>query len=134
MIGWIRPVDYAIAYQADRGIIMNKEESYEFGLEDETGALQGAFSPCWRWLGTRLIPLHEWSHVAVGYDGSTQVHFINAEIVESAACGAGGPLTHTSAGFKIGSRSNNIGAGNSNFVGDIDEAMVSFFSFAFLIN
>ena len=127
MIGWIRPVDYAIAYQADRGIIMNKEESYEFGLEDETGALQGAFSPCWRWLGTRLIPLHEWSHVAVGYDGSTQVHFINAEIVESAACGAGGPLTHTSAGFKIGSRSNNIGAGNSNFVGDIDEAMVANF-------
>ena len=26
--------------------IMNKERSYEFGLEDTTGNLQGAFDPC----------------------------------------------------------------------------------------
>jgi hypothetical protein len=84
MIAWIRPVSYAVAYEgvpprftigsqlpgvratvaeerhraADRGIIMNKENSYEFGLEDETGGLQGAFSPCWRWWGTRRIPVH----------------------------------------------------------------------------
>ena len=63
MAAWIRPVEYDVA--ADRGIIMNKESSYEFGLEDGTGALQGAFSPCWRWFGTTRVPAHEWTHVGV---------------------------------------------------------------------
>jgi hypothetical protein len=124
MIAWIRPVSYAVAYEADRGIIMNKENSYEFGLEDETGALQGAFSPCFRWYGTRRIPIHEWTHVAVGYDGVSEVHFMNSELVENTDCGAGGPITSTVDDFRIGHRASSSRFGNSNFVGDIDEAMV----------
>ena len=127
MLGWVRPQGYDIAYGADRGIIMNKESSYEFGLADNTGALQGAFSPCWRWWGEIRIPLHEWSHVAVSYDGTNEAHFISSRQVEATACGAGGDLTpNPQADFRIGHRETTAGRplGHSNFVGDIDEAMV----------
>jgi hypothetical protein len=42
-----------------------KEGAYEFGLQDDTGALQGAANGapgkggCWRWFGTVRVPLHE---------------------------------------------------------------------------
>lgn len=125
MVAWLRPQGYAVAYDADRGIVMNKEGSFEFGLEDETGALQGAFSPCWRWWGSIILPLHEWSHVAVSYDGTNEAHFISSEQVEATACGAGGDLALTQSDFRIGHREINVGQlGHSNFVGDIDEAMV----------
>ena len=77
MSAWIRPVEYDVSLgvqaagvgsggPSDRGIIMNKEGSYEMGLEDQTGALQGAFAPgCWRWFGVTRVPAHEWTHVAV---------------------------------------------------------------------
>ena len=42
MIAWVRPIKYDVT--ADRGIIMNKESSYEMGIEDNTGNLQGAFN------------------------------------------------------------------------------------------
>ena len=67
-------------------MIFNKEGAYEIGLADSdqqsTGALQGALSPCWRWWGSIIIPLHEWSHVAVSYDGTNEAHFISSEQVE----------------------------------------------------
>ena len=93
MIAWVRPQSYAVAYEADRGIIMNKESSYEFGLADNTGALQGAFSPCWRWWGSVLIPLHEWTHVAVAYDGTNEAHFIGSEQVEATTAAAAEELS-----------------------------------------
>ena len=40
---------------------------HEMGIEDKTGALQGAFSPCWRWFGVTRAPAHEWTHVATAY-------------------------------------------------------------------
>ena len=110
MVAWIRPQSYDIAYNAGMGIIMNKERSYEFGLKDNTGALQGAFSRCWRWWGKVLIPIHEWSHVAIAYDGTSQVHMINSQIVESESCGNGGKLTPSSADFRIGHRSTFAGS------------------------
>ena len=92
MIAWVRPTSYDLVYNADTSTIMNKEHAYEFGLMDNSGAIISAFSPCWAWFGTRLVPMHEWTHIATGYDGASQVHFVNAEIVESRACGAGGRL------------------------------------------
>ena len=43
----------------DRDIIVNKENAYNahgMALEDKTGALQGGFSPCWRWFGVTRSP------------------------------------------------------------------------------
>lgn len=101
-----------------------QEGSYELGLQDNNGALQGAFSPCWRWFGTRIIPAHEWTHVGVGYDGATQVHFIAGEVVENDPCGDGGPLTTSTADFRVGHREAVVGYGHSVFTGDIDEVIL----------
>ena len=40
---------------ADHGIIMNKESSYEMGLENDSGALHSAFSPCYSWWGRVIV-------------------------------------------------------------------------------
>ena len=33
MSAWVRPITYSLQNGADRGIILNKESSYEMGLE-----------------------------------------------------------------------------------------------------
>ena len=40
MLAWVKPAD-PYNPPGDRGIIMNKESTYEFGLLDNDGALQG---------------------------------------------------------------------------------------------
>eukprot|EP01045_Picozoa_sp_COSAG04_P002248 COSAG04_NODE_80_length_28110_cov_13.522847_22_plen_209_part_00 len=105
MSGWIRPVEYDIADEGDRGIIMNKENSYEMGLRDETGALQGAFSPCWRWFGDVRVPNHEWTHVAMAYDGTSELHYVHGVHQETDPCGdPGGSLTPTPDPLRLGAR------------------------------
>eukprot|EP01045_Picozoa_sp_COSAG04_P015090 COSAG04_NODE_1170_length_7960_cov_2.783743_4_plen_164_part_00 len=63
MIAWIRPLQYESS--GSHGIIMNKEDSYEMGIEDGSGKFQDAFGnddqrSCWRWFGNIRMPLHEW--------------------------------------------------------------------------
>jgi hypothetical protein len=70
MVSWIRPTSYSQDRSAGnagapRLVVMNKESSYEFGLESDSGALQGALSACWRWWGTIRVPLHQWTNVSV---------------------------------------------------------------------
>ena len=112
MMSWVRPVEYdsGDGRVNSQSIIMNRENTYEYGLSASTGALMAAFSPCWRWSGTVLVPQHEWTHTAYGYDGESQNAFVSGTKVESDPCGApGGSLgPHDSAaypGFRIGSRS-----------------------------
>ena len=130
MIAWVRPQSYDPAYEAYEAIIMNKENAWEFGLKEGNGALIAALSPCWRWWGTVQIPLHEWTHVAVSYDGVNEAHFIQSQMVESTACGDGGDLAVSPSDFRIGHRERGHGntagqtMGHDQFVGDIDEAMV----------
>ena len=59
MMAWVRPLAYSCqgsafactdeGNSADHAIIMNREHSYEMGLDDVTGALQGAgnIGGCW---------------------------------------------------------------------------------------
>ena len=69
----------------DRGIVMNKESAYEFGLQDNVGALQGAFGPgCWRWWGSDVIPLDTWTQVMVGVDGTSEQHYLRQWRLHSA--------------------------------------------------
>lgn len=170
MLAWVRPLAYDVS--ADHGIIMNKENSYEMALEDSTGYLQGAFQSgtytggqenglctsirtcdyhynagstgCWRWWGTVRIPLHEWTHVGVQFDGSLERHFVNGEQAEYGSCP--GDPTASPVGalnknpqnrLRIGARgaavcpegdtdiSNCVAAApSSTFRGDIDEVML----------
>ena len=118
--------------------LLEHQDTYEYGLEDNTGALQGAFSPgCWRWWGSVRIPAHEWTHTAASYDGATETHWVSGDKVESVDC-AGGDLqdrgnTYEFTGLKIGGRTwvpGAEGCGSSGqsscgvFRGDIDEAML----------
>ena len=80
MLAWIMPAQLDVS--ADRGIIMNKESVYEYGLQDNSGVLQGAFSPCWRWWGSVSVPIEEWTHVGAGVDGTHERHFVNGDFVE----------------------------------------------------
>ena len=85
------------------------------------------------------MTLHEWTHVAVSYDGEMERHFISGVHVEEDSC-PGGDLSATDtsrywAGLKIGARSycgsapdcdqtGGTGRGHSQFRGDIDESML----------
>jgi len=117
MAAWVNPASCDAPH--DRGIIMNKESVYEFGLEDGTCRLQAALTPCWRWWGSAVVPPGQWTHVAVTFDGANQIHYVNGVEVERTACA--GDLATNDEDFKIGSR-NGDGANGSDFNGLIDEA------------
>jgi hypothetical protein len=88
--------------------IMEKQGSYALGLScgsDCSGALQARFAPCsgWRWWGHGNVPIQEWTHVAVGVDGTNEKHFINGDLSEEYRCAGdvnNGP--ETSGAFIIG--------------------------------
>ena len=102
--------------------MVRRESTYEFGLQDNTGALQGAFGPgCWRWWGTANIPAGSWTHVGAGVDGTNEKHFVNGLFVEQDGCA--GSLTINDDDFMIGARGGD-GAHGSQFRGSVDEAMV----------
>ena len=119
MLAWINPS--RLTTDAGVAIVMNKEDVYEFGLQDNTAHLQSAFSPCWRWFGTIEVPLEQWTHVGAGVDGTNERHFMNGAIAEETSCA--GALTPNDAAFKIGARGGN-GGHSSQFAGSIDEAML----------
>ena len=64
---------------------------------------------CWRWWGQIHIPRHEWSHIAVQYDGTSEKHYVNGMLAETGAC-PGDPaarmvLDKTTDNLRIGARS-----------------------------
>lgn len=48
-----------------------------------------------------IVPLNQWTHIAVVFDGATQKHYINGELAFSTA--VAGPLTTNSNPLRIGS-------------------------------
>lgn len=116
MMAWVNPASCDAPH--DRGIIMNKESLYEYGLEDGTCRLQAAFGPCFRWWGSAVAPPGVWTHVAVSFDGAEQIHYVNGAEVERTACV--GAMGSNDEDMKIGSR-NGDGANGSDFNGLIDE-------------
>lgn len=119
---WIFPTNYNVP--GDRGIIINKENTYEVGLQDNTGFLQAAAQPtCWRWAGTRAVPLSTWSKITVVFAGGLEKHYINGVFIESFA-DCSNPLTVSDQDFRIGARGGNGGAG-SYFIGNIDAVKIT---------
>lgn len=122
MSAWIFPTDYDVI--SDRGIIINKESTYEMGLQDHTGAFQAASNPgCWRWAGTGIIPLSTWTKVTIVFAGGIQKHYINGVLVQSFG-NCSNPLAINDLDLRIGGRG---GDGNpaSYFVGNIDEVKIT---------
>ena len=121
VLAWILPAE--VLGDTDSDIIMNKEDVFEYGLghADLTGALQGAFGPCWRWWGTVVLPLAEWTHAAAGIDGANEVHYVNGALAESTECP--GVLTSNDHDLRIGARGGDA-ASRSFFHGAIDDVML----------
>ncbi len=118
---WINPSNYDVIN--DRGIIVNKEDTWEIGLEDLTGKLQGAASPpsCWRWAGTLVIPLNAWTHVAVVFDGTDELHYVNGNLIESFSCP--GSLAINNEDLRIAARGGDAPV-SSFFNGAIDDVRI----------
>jgi len=102
---------------------------FEYGLESNTGAMQGAMSSCWRWWGNVRVGLYDWTLAAVSFDGTNEMHWINGVNMEQTDCA--GPIASHPSPLTIGARP----AGNSRdasteepawsqFTGDVDEAML----------
>ncbi|BDS11258.1 DUF2341 domain-containing protein [Aureispira anguillae] len=122
MSAWIFPTNYNVV--ADRGMILNKESTYEMGLQDNTGAFQAAARPsCWRWAGTRIVPLSTWSKVTIVFAGGLQKHYVNGVFIESFV-DCSNPLTLNDQDLRIGARGGN-GAVGSYFIGNIDEVKIT---------
>ena len=78
MAAWINLPSYNCG--SDRGIIFNKENSYEWGIRCNSGNLDAAISPNWAWYGTyQQIPLNKWTFVAVTWNGVSQNYYIDGE-------------------------------------------------------
>ena len=115
----------------------NLQAAFQAGsLSDPTNPQSGT-SGCWRWWGNVIIPVHEWTHVAISYDGNTEHHYVGAAQVEEQPCGTGGALLTNDEDLRIGSRghawgdamhghggSGGLMSANSAFIGDIDEVML----------
>ena len=76
---WIRPTGPGVSPEG--GIIVNKEGSYEVArFPDGTirWAIATTVTNTWAWIDTEVVvPLDEWHHVAVSYDGDRVRTYLN---------------------------------------------------------
>ena len=76
-------------------------------------------------VGDALIPPNTWTHISMTYDGSYIRMYVNALNVYEGKCGSGGDIAVGDQDLRIGSGGgDDIGAGNDNFNGRIDEVMM----------
>lgn len=124
MLAWVQTTGGCAP--ADRGIVLNKENSYEVGIECSANLLQEAIMVTgtpWSWSGTGAVGASAWHHVALSWDGSTVRHYVDgAEVFSRALSGA---LADQASGLGVGCRSvpgdGSLGGAGSWFVGVIDE-------------
>jgi len=115
MEAWVYPTELG----ADL-IIVNKESSYEMAIGQ--GVLRYAImAPTWAWWGQGVVPLNEWSHVAVTYDGTETVGWINGAKANSVKDNNGN-IVPSGDPFNIGWRPWDT---NFPFIGIIDEVRIS---------
>jgi len=101
-------------------IIVNKENSYEMALNN--GVLMYAINaPNWKWWGQGNVELNKWSHVAVTYDGTETIGWLNGKKVNSTKENSAA-INPTNEPFNIGWRP--FGT-HYPFFGIIDEVRIS---------
>jgi hypothetical protein len=125
MLAWVKN---AGGCAGDRGIVVNKEDTYEIGIECTQNLLQEAIQlsdAIWFWSGTGVVEVVSWQHLAVTWDGVTVRHYVDgAEVFTRALAGS---FADRSTGFGIGCRGvppAASGPGGSFFAGVIDEVAV----------
>ncbi len=115
MEAWVYPTGLG-AYLT----IVNKENSYEMAISQ--GVLSYAVSAGnWTWWGSGIVELNTWSHVAVTYDGTDTVGWLNGEEVNSVNENSAN-INPTNEPFNIGWRPFDT---HYPFIGIIDEVRIS---------
>jgi hypothetical protein len=130
-MAWVNYAGACPDTDQDRGIIFNFENSYESGIQcGAVPAFQEAIQPLggavWAWMGTKVITVNAWQHVAVVWDGATVVHYVNGSPFDTRALV--GALSDKATGLGIGCRTvpadgSSAGVG-AFFEGTIDEAAI----------
>ena len=122
MTAWIYLTSYSCP--ADRGIIVNKEGQYEWGIRCNAGNLDAAISPNWAWYGTtQVVPLNGWHFVVVTWDGSNQNYYIDGQLLQTYSLTNKGNITSGTGCLRIGAR-NGCGSATSFFNGLIDDVRI----------
>lgn len=115
MEAWVHPTGVG-----ELIIIVNKENSYEMAL-DQSVLRYAVNAPNWKWWGQGNVELDNWSHVAVTYDGTETVGWINGKRVNSTKENSGN-IVPTNDPFNIGWRPWST---HFPFIGIIDEVQIS---------
>ena len=119
---WVKPTTSANGTL----MIINKEGEYEVALSS-SGEVKWAFAsttPGWGWHGTgAVVPLDQWSHVAVTYNNGVVNTYINGTLVETySGSGTIGDAHPGLNDLRIGGRSNS--PTGQFFQGQIDDVRV----------
>jgi hypothetical protein len=88
------------------------------GLNSGTGALESWINNNSQMIGTTPVPLNQWSHVALVYDGTNRTFYLNGAVAGS---GTAPTITHDTSTSSIGNVVPNDGAA---FNGAIDEVSI----------
>ncbi len=123
MEAWVKPVNYDVSH--DRGMVINKENTWEVGLQDGTGNMQSAVwtnTNTWAWRGSANVGLNGWSHIVLTYDGSKVRHYVNG-ILATDWYNYSGTLINNNEDMRIGARGGDGGVG-SYFEGAISEVAI----------
>lgn len=112
---------YNTSGQSDRAILMNKENSYEFAVNNATGQFQWAIAspgPGWNWWGDGPDVRNKWTHGVVTRDSSgTERSYING-VLTTTVGGVAGNVTSQTNRLNIAGRGGGTSL-NSNFGGQI---------------
>ncbi|WNM63856.1 DUF4347 domain-containing protein [Candidatus Nitrospira neomarina] len=108
MEAWFRPTSFPTSSSA---LIINKEGEYEVGIFPD-GSIRWALAntdPGWSWYDTGyVVPLNEWTHVAITYSSGTVITYVNGSPVDTYnGSGSIGDAHPTLDDLRIGGRSNN---------------------------
>ena len=103
--------------------VVGKENSYLMGIN--SGQLQAAIwtdsRSTWEWQGGGFVPLNQWTHVSVTYDGFAIRTFVNQELTSMVPY-AHGTIAANSNPVSIGQR---LDAPTESFNGRIDDVRVA---------
>jgi len=135
---WINP-----SQQVDNALVStlsgNTETGMEFHLGENGGLVFTARSSANKWVDFKsaqnLVPLNQWSHVAVSFDGSVASFFVNGQsyasvemLLDGVSSSSGFPGTYVAGTQKmrIGQRASgkNLNDGHNTYLGKMSEVQV----------